>query len=203
MNIKTPERKHVVFLIGIVLLVSLVLFLHFRNAEMEEVQVDWSNSFLEDNETEEVEEIVEPAFYVVDIKGAVQHPGVYELAQGSRVHEVIKRAGGFLEEADQKQLNLAELLHDEMMIYVPIEGEEVHTTNINTADGGNSDGRIAINSADAQALEQLPGIGPAKAQAIIAYRDEHGPFKEVDDLLNVSGIGPKSLEQFREMVIIQ
>lgn len=197
MPIKTPERKHIALLIGIVLLVSLVLFLHFRNAEIEEAQVNWVDSFLEDTETGEVEQVVEPALFVIDVKGAVENPGVYELKKGSRVYEVIELAGGFLQEADEKQLNLAQLLHDEMMIYVPIKGEE----GTMKADA-KKDGKIAINSADAAELEQLPGIGPAKAQAIIHYRDENGFFKEIDDLLHVPGIGPKSIESLREMVTI-
>ncbi len=199
MNLKIPERKHILFLVGIVLLVSLVLFLHFRNAEMEEVQEDWVHSFREETEIEQ-EHIDEPAFYVIDVKGAVQNPGVYELAQGSRVHEVIELAGGFLQEADEKQLNLAQLLHDEMMIYVPIEGEEPLTGAIQAH---NDDEKVAINTADATTLVQLPGIGPAKAEAIISYRDENGPFTDIADLVQVPGIGPKSFEQLQDMITLR
>ncbi|WP_332690825.1 helix-hairpin-helix domain-containing protein [Halalkalibacter lacteus] len=198
---KIPEKKHIVFSIGILLLVSLVLFLHFRNANKEEVKFD----FLE-AELVQAGEVIPPALIeietkvIVDIKGAVALPGVYELSEGSRMHDVIEMAGGFLSEADELQLNLAQLLQDEMMIYVPREGEEVQEEMAKSV-ARNEDGKIAINRVDEVVLEQLPGIGPAKAAAIISHREEHGPFKGIDDLQNVSGIGPKSAEQLADHIV--
>ncbi|NEU31623.1 competence protein ComEA [bacterium LRH843] len=198
---KKPDQKFIAMLIVIALLVSVVLMMHFRNAEMKEASSEWLDLF---DDTVEVEEYITaelnmPIYLVVDVKGAIKNPGVYKLEEGSRVHELIEKAGGFLPEADEMQLNLAELLHDEMMIYVPEEGEETKTSSNNQRD----DGTIRINEADAGTLEQLPGVGPAKAQAIISYREEHGPFKAVEDLMQVSGIGPKSFEKLRDKISIK
>lgn len=138
---------------------------------------------------------------VVHVAGAVLQPGVYELPDGARVHEAVLAAGGAAPEADTDQLNLAAVLADGQKVYVPREGEQVVT------DGGGGAGGsatpqavVSINRASAQELEALPGIGPVLAGRIVTYRTANGPFRSVDDLLNVSGIGPKLLEQLRPHV---
>ncbi|MCL7746878.1 helix-hairpin-helix domain-containing protein [Halalkalibacter alkaliphilus] len=185
------------------LIVSLVLFLHFSNPKEEEVVFDWNEYQKEFTQGEQLPVSTESkTSLVVDVKGAIRSPGVYELEGGARIVDAIEIAGGFREDADQLKLNLAQLLHDEMLIYVPIEGEEGITELISLG-AGESDGKISINQATVTDLEQLPGIGPAKAAAIITYRDEHGPFKGVEDLLQVSGIGPKSIEKLQEHLIFR
>ncbi|WP_246940538.1 helix-hairpin-helix domain-containing protein [Bacillus pinisoli] len=134
----------------------------------------------------------------VDIKGEVMMPGVYEVDATSRVLDLIKLAGGFTANAEQNAINLAQKLKDEMVIYVPAVGEE---TSLQVSE--QEDGLININEADQSELETLPGIGPSKAAAIIAYREENGPFQSIDDLGNVSGIGEKSLEKLRDLIRIQ
>lgn len=201
MEIRPLERKYVYMLLGIVIVVSLILFLHFRNSNDESVQFAQIETMFEEVEKNDEEKEEISSTIMVDIKGAIHHPGVYELREGSRLFEVIELAGGLLEEADERQLNLAQLVTDEMMIYVPTEGEMADDVKPNALP--QQDDTIAINSADSATLEQLHGIGPQKAAAIISYREEHGPFKEVDDLLQVPGIGPKSLEQIREKVSVQ
>ncbi|MCM3761540.1 helix-hairpin-helix domain-containing protein [Alkalihalobacillus oceani] len=189
-------------LVGLVaLLVSVVLFQHFRNAEIEEAAQP-ENGFLFEVELEETEEEEPPAVrtIIVDVKGAVHAPGIYQLDEESRVYDVIERAGGFREEAAEQQLNLAERVYDEMMIYVPAEGE---TEELPGRHGAADAGKIAINQADARELEQLPGIGPAKAEAIITYREEQGRFSDVEQLLDVPGIGVKTLEQLREHISVK
>jgi competence protein ComEA len=124
---------------------------------------------------------------------------------------VIGKAGGLLERADYKRINQAQLLKDEMVIYVPKKGEKVKdlpgtagaATTAGTTSTGSGVEKIAINSADESELQKLPGIGPAKAKAIISYREEHGPFQKVEDLLEVSGIGEKSLEKIKEQVSLE
>jgi competence protein ComEA len=186
-----------------ILIVSLVLFLHFSNPKEEEVVFDWNEYQKEFTQGEllPVSAETEPSL-VVDVKGAIRSPGVYELEGGTRIVDAIEIAGGFRDDADQLKLNLAQLLHDEMLIYVPIEGEG-GTNDFIFHGVGESDGKISINQATVTDLEQLPGIGPAKAAAIITYRDENGPFKGVDDLLQVSGIGPKSIEKLQEYIIFR
>lgn len=160
---------------------------------------------LEQNEqqVEQAEKQEEQTSVFVDVKGAVKRAGVYEVASTSRIRDVIEMAGGLTEEADETKVNLAMKVRDEMVIYVPKKGEEIseladtHTTT----DGSN--GKVNINTATAEQLQTLQGIGPAKAAAIIAYREEHGPFQKAEDLLNVSGIGQKSLEKIKEQIVVR
>jgi competence protein ComEA len=137
---------------------------------------------------------------MVDIKGAVAHPGVYEIRDTARVNDVVALAGGFTKEADETKVNLAAKVHDEMMIYVPARGEaNAFASSSLQADDSN---KIYINTASEQEISQLPGIGKTKAQAIIAYREEHGPFQKAEDLLNVTGIGEKTLEKIKEYIVV-
>ena len=137
----------------------------------------------------------EPEFIVVEIKGAIQKPGVYEMPVGSRLISLIETAGGLLELSDSNQINQAALLVDEESIYIPMIGEVSATTE------AESD-LVDINSADETLLQTLPGIGPAKAAAIVAFR-ETTPFKTVDDLSEVDGIGDKTLEQLRPLIRVK
>lgn len=151
------------------------------------------------NDGKEVSNVI-----VIDIKGAVKKPGVYTMNEGDRVVDAIEKAGGFLKEADQNQLNLASLLKDEMVIYVPKKGEQQEKPLQAAANGlsQEEDGKIRINSASVEELQKLQGIGPSKAQAIVTYREENGPFKTVEDLLEVSGIGEKTLENIKDDIVI-
>jgi competence protein ComEA len=152
---------------------------------------------------EKKEEQVQTTSIFVDVKGAVVHQGVYEVNETARVKDVIAMAGGFTKEADQTKVNLAAKVYDEMMIYVPARGE----TNVPLLPSSSSSPaekpKIDINTASLEEIEQLQGIGPAKAAAIIAYREENGPFRKIEDLLNVTGIGEKSLEKMKEQIIIR
>ncbi|ADL07539.1 helix-hairpin-helix domain-containing protein [Thermosediminibacter oceani] len=147
----------------------------------------------------------QPAKIVVHVAGAVKRPGVYELDEGRRVIDAIEAAGGCLSEADLASLNLARKLRDEDKLYVPRIGEFPVTGSAGSAgaNGGASsaaDGRININTAGLEELDKLPGIGPALAQRIIDYRNQHGPFKSVEELKNVSGIGEKKFEELKDLV---
>lgn len=145
------------------------------------------------NPIETIENLPSDDKIVVDVKGEVTRPGIYEVTSDSRIHDVIELAGGFSVEADQSHVNLAQKVHDEMMIIVPKIGEESSITGISS-----SSNKVRINYATQDEIETLPGIGPSKAQAIIQYRDEHGFFNSVEDLLNISGIGEKTLENMKE-----
>ncbi|BDG36856.1 helix-hairpin-helix domain-containing protein [Saccharococcus caldoxylosilyticus] len=138
---------------------------------------------------------------MVDIKGAVVHPGVYEIRNTARVNDVVALAGGFTREADETKVNLAAKVHDEMMIYVPVRGETNAPSAVPSLQADDSN-KIYINTASEQEISQLPGIGKTKAQAIIAYREEHGPFQKTEDLLNVTGIGEKTLEKIKEYIVV-
>lgn len=150
---------------------------------------------------------------VVHAAGAVARPGLERLAGGSRVADLLEAAGGPTPDADLDRLNLAAPLADGQRLYVPRIGETAPTPvspqgGSGAVTGGGSDGGgsgapagpVDLNSATAAELETLPGIGPATSAAIIDHRERNGPFRQVDDLLDVRGIGPAKLEGLRDLV---
>jgi competence protein ComEA len=138
----------------------------------------------------------------VHVAGEVAAPGVYRVARGARVLDAVELAGP-LATADLHALNLAAPLQDGQRVLVP------RMRTAEPSDGAfaagawvRDDPRVNINTADRRELETLPGIGPALADRIIKYREQHGPFMSVDDLVNVPGIGEKRLEQLRDLVTV-
>lgn len=141
---------------------------------------------------------------VVDVAGQVQQPGVYELPAGARVHEAIEAAGGLLPNADVSSINRAALVTDGQQVLVPKRGGTGADGAGGAAGGaaGAAAGRgtsISINQADAQQLQELPGVGPVTAERIVAERESGGPFATVDDLDRVPGIGPATIDALREV----
>ena len=150
-----------------------------------------------------------PMVVVVHVAGAVVAPGVYELPADSRTEQALIAAGGPVVDADPNALNLAAPLVDGSRIYVPVLGEVVPPTSVAAgaavngranASGGEETGPINVNQASAADLEELPGVGPATAAAIVSERDRNGPFLGVDDLDRVPGIGPTKIEALRDLV---
>lgn len=144
-----------------------------------------------------------PTSVMIDVKGAVKKEGLYELPAGSRINDAIEAAGGFLPEADSRSINLAVIVLDESSVYVPKQGEESVELAAAAPGGSAEPGLINLNSASEDELTELPGIGPAKAAAIVAHRTENGPFKTTDQLMDVTGIGEKSFEQLKELVRVR
>jgi competence protein ComEA len=145
---------------------------------------------------------------IVDVKGQVMKPGVYQANQGERIIDVISRAGGLTELADESQVNFAEHVQDAMVIYIPAQGEEgpgpLAGSSGSTHIGSNhSSDKINLNKADENELQNLPGIGPAKAAAIIEYRETIGAFKAIEDLKNISGIGDKTFEKLKDLIDVR
>jgi competence protein ComEA len=138
---------------------------------------------------------------IVDVAGAVHRPGVYEFVEGDRVIDAIERAGGSLAKADLSLLNLAAPLADGTQILVPKAGPVVGGVP-GEAVPGSSAGLININTASETELETLSGIGEVLAATIVEYRTENGPFASVEDLMDVSGIGPATLDEIRDQVTI-
>jgi competence protein ComEA len=147
-----------------------------------------------------------PVTVTVHVAGQVAHPGVYAVPAGARVADAILAAGGPSPEADPEQLNLAARVSDAERIYVPKEGEAAVAGPSGSAAGGGGAGSSApagpvdLNTATAEQLEALPGVGPATSKAILAYRSTHGRFRSVTELLDVPGIGPAKLEALRPLV---
>lgn len=144
-----------------------------------------------------------PTSVMIDVKGAVQHEGLYELPAGSRINDAIEAAGGFLPEADSRSINLAVIVLDESSVYVPKQGEESVELAAAAPGGSAGPGLINLNTASEDELTELPGIGPAKAAAIVAHRTDNGPFTSTEQLMDVTGIGEKSFEQLKELVRVR
>ncbi len=146
---------------------------------------------------------------IVDVAGAVPRPGVYEFAAGARVKDAVQAAGGMLAEADKSSINLAAPLQDGQRLEIPyISGMEPTPPPASFKFGGsngsgNPSGQlIDINTATAQELEALPGIGPTLAQAIVDYRNEFGPFFAIEDIMFVDGIGPDTFEAIKDLITV-
>ncbi|NLY79783.1 MAG: comEA protein [Lysinibacillus sp.] len=149
-----------------------------------------------------------PTKVIVDVKGAVHFPGVYELSSDDRIIDAIQMAGGYLEDADTKYINHAQKLQDEMVIYIPKKGESFEEppsaqfiTQVSST--SKQDNKVNINTADESELTTLSGIGPSKAKAIIQYREEYGPYKTIEELKNVSGIGEKTFEKLKDSITVK
>jgi competence protein ComEA len=134
---------------------------------------------------------------VVDVAGAVRRPGLYHLAAGTRIADAVAAAGGATTKADVTLVNLAAPLADGEQVLVPARGAA------GSAAGGapSATAPLDLNTASAEQLDALPGVGPATAQKIIDYRQAHGPFRSIDELEAVPGIGPSKLAQLKGLVI--
>ncbi len=218
------ENRKVIFVILGVLLVGCltVLAYHFRDYfSLREEQKKLEEFPIEMKEEEEVpleeekKEELSSKYFTVDIKGAVEKPGVYEIEEGKRVQDVINQASGLKENADVSYINLSKRVEDEMVIIVytkeeilamkkeddslttpviecpstPITNDACISEDHSSNGSSESPSKISINQANVEVLMTLPGIGESKAQSIISYREKNGGFQTLEELMNVSGIG--------------
>ncbi|WP_233190020.1 helix-hairpin-helix domain-containing protein [Sporosarcina sp. P35] len=203
----TEKWRTLIIPIAAFAVLSTVLF--FPREQPDELSVERGQSLLETIETTEsgtIEEVEAPvelvaeavsAAILVDVKGAVKHPGLYSMQDGDRLLDAVDKAGGYTESADTRLLNHAQRLQDESVVYVPVAGEEppIFPAADSSPSSDSSSAKVNINTANESEFQTLPGIGPAKAAAIIQYREENGAFKQLDDLKNISGIGDKTFEK--------
>jgi competence protein ComEA len=197
--------------IGLILLVAIsaYYFIHLEgDGGGTQVSNDWIEEELpmDSNESQSLELEENPQEeenLVVDVKGAIKSPGVYEMKLGDRVIDVIEQAGGLHENADSNNINFAMKLVDEMVLYIPIVGEEkiIEPTvgGMQNQDGG----KVNLNKASEAELQTLTGVGPAKATAIIEYRNQNGGFKKVEEIMEISGIGEKTFEKFKDQITVR
>ncbi len=142
---------------------------------------------------------------VVDIEGAVNAPGLYSLAADARVGDAIEAAGGLAAHAQPGAANLAQKLADGEQVFIPAIEEVQGTSQTGTGNAGASsrkDGKISINTASAEELQELPGVGPALSERIIDYRESKGRFSSIEDLQNVSGIGETRFENLKDKICL-
>ena len=197
-----------VLLPGILCVTGIIAFAFLQDDEQS------SHEFITEIEQQPIEAVAEVAEeepqskqVIVDVKGAVKYPGVYELTDADRVVDAITLAGGYMDGADATLINHAQKLQDEMVIYIPLQGEEpaiaIQQFSGSTSSTQADSGKININVADETQLTTLPGIGPAKAKAIIAHREEQGKFQSIEGLKDVTGIGDKTFEQLKDLIDIK
>ena len=206
------EYKKVLSIIGGVLAVIVIILVGrgmMASSTKEKVMV---TNAVNTTRVEETTAMMPQNCYV-DIKGEVLQPGVYEFSCESRIQEVIKKAGGFTEDADETKINLAQKISDQMQIIVPnlhskqeggvTEGNSEKGNSSNTTPSNSKQGTVNINTATLEELQTIKGIGKKKAEAILQYRKEHGAFRTKEDLLQVKGIGKKALEAIESQVTFQ
>ncbi|HEM2651168.1 TPA: helix-hairpin-helix domain-containing protein [Streptococcus suis] len=171
-------------------------------------QTEQASSSQEQTEETSTEVSKEPSLLVVDVKGAVEKPGLYTLEAGARVNDAVEAAGGLTSQADPKSINLAQKLSDEAVVYVASKDENISvvastTTSSPMSQEEKNTSLVNLNTATEADLQTISGIGAKRATDIIAYREANGGFKSVDDLNNVSGIGDKTMESIRPYVTVE
>lgn len=145
--------------------------------------------------------VEEPDVCYVYVCGEVNVPGVYKLPVGSRVYEAIQMAGGLTGEAQESAVNQAMPVEDGQMIQVFARGD--NSANDRGTETEADDGKVNLNTADVQSLMEIPGIGEAKANSIIAYREEHGSFKAVEDVMNIAGIKEGLFSKMKDYITVK
>lgn len=202
--------------LGVLIVAALVIyyFMPVHKENEKNIATEWEDStelLMQEEKIESLQKIEESReeTMMVDVKGAVVKPGVYEAQSGDRVIDIIHMAGGLLENADQNQINFAMKVSDEMVLYLPKIGEEEHNSEGTAPNFGSftasssENGKVNLNTASESELQTLTGIGPSKAAAIIEYRDKNGAFKEIEQLKEISGIGDKTFEKLKENITVR
>lgn len=220
------KMRSVKIAVIVVLVIAAGFVFFLRTGEQEKIPLTSRTTATEDGAAETREEksdaassdaaVNESGVVVVDIGGQVVAPQVLELPARSRISDAIEAAGGLTKKADLTSINRAQILTDGEKIYIPAKGENpasysgtggssgVSSAGSSAGAGASSaagTGRININTADSTQLQEITGVGPATAEKIIAYRQKT-PFKKIEDLMNVSGIGEKTFQKMKEQVTI-
>ncbi|MDV2931788.1 helix-hairpin-helix domain-containing protein [Enterococcus faecalis] len=209
--LKQLPKKWLLLGSGVFMVILITLLVGIYLMVNKEAQVDttmWEETSLTTTAevaTDATKERAETMIYV-DIKGAVKVPGIYQLKNQQRIWDALALAGGVSEEADTAQVNYAQKVKDQMIIYVPKKGESVaqslETLQESAPAQQNQEEKINLNTATEAELQTISGIGAKKAQEIIRFRDEQGPFKTVEELKNVPGIGEKTVERLKDMLTV-
>lgn len=225
------EYKINIALWGVLLLIIILSNAGIYYCLAEEIKnIDVSSKVEVDTEKTVKDSNNEIKYYKFDIKGAVANPGVYKIEESARIIDAINMAGGLLENADTSVNNLSKFIKDEMVIIIYTKDEVLNFSEViekeikenDTCKKNNDvilndscinndqekesnndiDKKISINTADLDLMITLPGIGEEKAKTIIAYRNEHGLFEKIEDIMNVSGIGEKLFEKLKDYITV-
>ncbi len=217
------EKKQY-FIIGAVVL-GLIFFFKKEDTKQddsanllsEKTEQSSNSSFSASNQSSSAQSVSQSKTVTCDISGAVKHQGVYTLKTGARIQELIEAAGGAKQNAQLKAVNRAVMLKDQDKIHIPYKGEKVEkasnfsstgagTTTANESTSGestqNNGEKVNLNTASAADLQKLNGIGQKKAEQIIAYREQNGQFKKIEDLMQVSVIGEKTFAALKDQLAL-
>ena len=197
MRRKIWKKRKVIIMAAVLLLLAGCS----KEAEKEQVQLaEVKEDTSQDAETEDTEEKQEAIY--VHVCGEVVNPGVYRLHTGSRIYEAVEAAGGLSDEASAEALNQAEQIEDGQQIYVPSREEKEQQILENQSADPEEDGKVNLNTASKEQLKTLNGIGEAKAIAIIQYREEHGGFQKIEELMEVEGIKEGTFQKIMDQIKI-
>jgi len=207
-NLSNQEKITIILLL-ILIIVGVGIVLNKNINREDNFIVNRASDISENNPAMQIE--TPPV--IIHIAGAVKNPGVYQLKSTDRIVDAVKIAGGATEEANLDSINLAALLKDGQKIIVPYKtysetGEEINTNTYNNVESMYSSSvstsaKININTANANMLQTLPGIGPVISEKIIEYRNQNGLFGVIDDIKDVSGIGEKKFEGIKDLICVQ
>ena len=201
------DRKTLLKIVSVVLILLVALILRIHDENKADIMIESSGSS-ESSEQTEYNEVTEESVthtqtIFVDISGAVEKPGVYEVSNDTRLFEVIEMAGGLSEDADADHVNQASFVEDGQKIIIPVKGSDaVNDLLSGSAEyTGEDSGLININTAAADELKTLSGIGDTMAQRIIEYRSQRA-FKSKEDIMSVDGIGSKTYEKIKDSITV-
>ncbi|MBS1008951.1 helix-hairpin-helix domain-containing protein [Leuconostoc suionicum] len=203
--VKEKYYEYKIWIFIILLILAAIIYCAYSHQTKEVQQTSLSSSISSTSGVKKSESSHENrSIVMVDVKGAVKNPGVYKITSFARVQTAIAQAGGTLEEADMQQVNLAQKLTDGQIVYVPMRGETSSPVNNgSTSAMSTTDNEVInLNTATVVELQKLDGIGVKKAEQIIAYREEHGEFKSIEEIKQVSGIGEKRFEALKDKVTV-
>ena len=197
------DRKTLIKIFSVVLIFLAALVLRIHDENKADITIETADAAEETEYSGESEESsVQPQVILVDIGGAVEEPGVYEVAKDTRLFEVIEMAGGLSEDADPDHVNRASFVEDGQKIIIPVKGSEYTDDGTAAAFSPEADsGLININTASADELKTLSGIGDVTAEKIIEYRSSTA-FKSKEDIMSVDGIGSKTYEKIKDDITV-
>ena len=194
------DRKTLFKMLSIILILLIAVILRIHDADKADISIESAEPSEETEYSEESS--VQPQVIFVDIGGAVEEPGVYEVAKDTRLFEVIEMAGGLSEDADPDHVNRASFVEDGQKIIIPVKGSEYTDDRTAAAFSPEADsGLININTASADELKTLSGIGDVTAEKIIEYRSSTA-FKSKEDIMSVDGIGSKTYEKIKDDITV-
>ena len=210
MEILNKKQKIIVVVLITIMCIVIGYYIISKTEKYDYSDIEKISNIIE--EDQEVDDNIIENKIVIHITGEVEEEGVIELEKGARISDAIEEAGGTTEEADLSNVNLAYSLSDGQKVKIPninekdeeiIVVEEKAGDNIIIEENKSKEEKININKAAQTEIETLPGIGPSTALKIINYRNEHGKFKNIEDIKNVSGIGDSKFENIKEYICVE